>query len=523
MALGFSHRTDAPSASALGASPRLAQTLSASLADSRRAPPDPSRLRRYVLGVSLLGLSVLVAVGTFGLQAKVFASPVFWLFGLFMMVGELAPITIARGNDAEEITTSTTFSFALMMSLGTTAAVVATVGASAISDLVRKKPLWKVVFNVSQYCLVTAAAGFVYWALGGDARLGAADLVPFSVAAGLRFGLNNTFMGIGIALYEGGSIPGYLKRDLKFQAVTASMLLSMAPVVVVVSDRSLLFVPFFALPVAAVHIATKMSLENSQLVDQLRESLAGLRELNDLKDQFIAVVSHELRTPLTSVQGYVKTLLRPDVQWSEVDRRLFLETVDRQGDRLRQLIEQLLIVSRVEARAIPLSLSEISVEQIVRLAADELQGAQHLDRIRVEAAPHVPFVRSDEMKVQQILSNLLDNALKYSPPTSPVTVTLSPSKGAVLISVKDAGSGIPLSARDKIFDRFYQVDQSSTRTVGGLGLGLYICGELAKSIGARVWLERSDETGSTFCLWLPSADAQRQEGPSIELARAQGA
>lgn len=246
-----------------------------------------------------------------------------------------------------------------------------------------------------------------------------------------------------------------------------------------------------------------VSLDNARLVGRLRESLAHLTEMNRLKDDFVAAVSHELRTPLTSIQGYVKTLLRPDVDFSDEQRQSFLEAVDRQSSRLRSLIEDLLVVSRLEGQVLPPVSERAAIGDVVETVVTELGHRSEGRRVELDLAADLPVVETDAGKVHQIVSNLLENAFKYSPEGTPVEVEARREGDGVTVSVVDHGEGVPLEARDRIFDRFYQVDQSSTRPAGGTGLGLYICKRLAESLGARVWLERTGPTGSTFSLWLP--------------------
>lgn len=247
-----------------------------------------------------------------------------------------------------------------------------------------------------------------------------------------------------------------------------------------------------------------VSLENARLVDRLQQSLVHLTEMNQLKDDFVAAVSHELRTPLTSIQGYVKTLLRPGAEiLPEEQRRSFLEAVDRQGDRLRRLIEDLLVVSRLEAHEMTPSVATVEVEQVVGQVLNELREKAAGREVLVEIASPLPRLQTDEGKVLQIVSNLIDNAFKYSPPGAAVRVAADRDGEGIVIAVSDAGPGIPEELTEKVFDRFYQLDQTSTREVGGTGLGLYICRRLAEALGGRVWIERTGPAGSTFSLWVP--------------------
>ena len=294
----------------------------------------------------------------------------------------------------------------------------------------------------------------------------------------------------------------------------------MAPIVVVAIDRSPWLLPLFIGPVAALYWGARESVENHQLVARLEESLVHLRELNRLKDDFVAVVSHELRTPLTSIQGYVKTMIQLGDRLEPVQQRSFLEAADRQSDRLRRLIEQLLVVARLESHVEPLTLSDVSIASLTRPIVDELRSTAHGHTFDLRFDPASPVVRTDEAKVHQILSNLLENALKYSPPDTRFTVREEAQAGGVCVSVEDEGPGIPSDSQGRIFERFYQVDQSSTRTVGGTGLGLYICRKMAETVGARLWLERSDPSGSVFSLWFPfEPSISEEEDPLDDVPR----
>jgi signal transduction histidine kinase len=234
----------------------------------------------------------------------------------------------------------------------------------------------------------------------------------------------------------------------------------------------------------------------------LADSVDRLTELNRLKDDFVAMVSHELRTPLTSIKGYVKTLLRPEIEIEPDQQQSFLASIDGQTDRLCRLIDDLLVVSCLESgtdelHMLPVSLSDVAV-QVVNDLDDRATGrtiAIRMDKL--------PIVMTDASKVQQIISNLVENALKYTPAGSRVVVTGSVDVDGVVVSVEDDGRGIPRDFHERIFDRFVQVDTTSTREVGGAGLGLYICRRLARAIGGQLRLERSDEHGSVFTLRLP--------------------
>jgi protein-histidine pros-kinase len=246
-----------------------------------------------------------------------------------------------------------------------------------------------------------------------------------------------------------------------------------------------------------------------EALEREQEAAAQLRELDALKDEFLATVSHELRTPLTSIQGYIKTLLQLGGDLDPEQRETFLQAADRQGERLRRLIEQTLIVARLESHVEPIVVTEVSVSSLLSVIVQELEPVAHGHAFDVRVPPEVKPVRTDEGKVHQILSNLVENALKYSPPDTRVIVRADEGVGGILVAVEDEGPGIEADEQNRVFDRFYQVDQTATRKVGGTGLGLYICRKLAEEIGARLWLERSQPEGSVFCLFVPWTPPER--------------
>ena len=259
----------------------------------------------------------------------------------------------------------------------------------------------------------------------------------------------------------------------------------------------------------ANHVA--VALRNSLLLARLERALAHETEMSRMKDEFVATVSHELRSPITSVQGFVKTLLRQDVRFTPAEQREFLGAADRQAERLKGLIEDLLFASRIESLELPARVTEeIGLGNLLlRIIEDEakVEGQRRIDVVMSDDVPPIVGVEED---VYRIVRNLVDNALKYSPPEEPVTVSVHAEADGVVVRVRDRGPGIAPAERERIFDRFYQVDQSTTRRVGGVGMGLYICRRAAERLGGTVWLERSDSRGSVFALRLRIDDGVEQ-------------
>ncbi len=255
------------------------------------------------------------------------------------------------------------------------------------------------------------------------------------------------------------------------------------------------------------------ALQNARLLSRLRESLDELQEMNRLKDDFVGVVSHELRTPLTVIAGAVKTVRRAKVELPHGERDALLESAERASDRMRDLVEQLLAAARLEQATTERRRTVSSTAEIVR--GVEVDPRLGTGRIRFDVPEDLPPIEGDDAVVHRILGNLVDNALKYSAADRPVTIEARLEDDEVIVSVRDRGPGISSEARDSIFDRFYQGDSSTTRRVGGVGLGLYICRRFAEEIDARLWLESSDEHGSVFSLALKT---KRIESPVVTVS-----
>jgi signal transduction histidine kinase len=272
--------------------------------------------------------------------------------------------------------------------------------------------------------------------------------------------------------------------------------------------------------------ARTLSAQNTKLEEQA-ESLQGLlereqrtvselRELNRLKDDFVAVASHEVRTPLTSIIGYVKTLRRPEFADDRATREEFLAAIERQGDRLHRLVGNLLAAShleedRTEVAAAPISLQAVTDEVLAALGP-------RARRVRVFLPQESPLVVTDPNWLELILANLVDNALTFSPEGAPVDIGARRVGNDVEIWVSDRGIGIEAEHLDLIFDRFYQVDSSVTRRFGGVGLGLHLVHELAHSLGGTVGVLSAPGSGTTFTVSLPIGPSGNGDDPNPGLA-----
>jgi signal transduction histidine kinase len=245
-------------------------------------------------------------------------------------------------------------------------------------------------------------------------------------------------------------------------------------------------------------------LESARLRADQQGTVQRLRELDEMKSDFVAITSHELRTPLSGIRGFVDMLLRRGNELTPDQRDEYLGIVLTQADRLIRLVDDLLVVSRVEGGKLTLEPSELEVQPLLRQVTDALGEASA--RVVVEEGPHAPRrIVADPNRLVQVLTNLAHNAVKFSPPDATVTLRWRmPVEGTVAFDVIDHGAGIPDDDLGRIFERFHQRESSMTHTEG-FGLGLYITKLLTEAMGGWIDVSSSVGAGSTFTVTLPSA------------------
>jgi signal transduction histidine kinase/CHASE3 domain sensor protein len=227
-------------------------------------------------------------------------------------------------------------------------------------------------------------------------------------------------------------------------------------------------------------------------------------ELERLRAEFVATASHELRTPLSAVYGAARTLRRTDVELSPADQAAFLAIIESESERLAQIVNQILLAGQLEAGEVRLNVQELDLVGLTEsvLASAELRKPADIS-FKVTAAPGLPQIACDEGKLRQVLVNLVENAIKYSPDGGEIAIDLAARNGTAVIAVSDPGLGIPPAEHERIFDRFYRLDPNLARGVGGSGLGLYIVRELVERMHGRVLVESAERVGSTFTVELP--------------------
>jgi signal transduction histidine kinase len=238
-----------------------------------------------------------------------------------------------------------------------------------------------------------------------------------------------------------------------------------------------------------------------RLLEQEHASVAELRELNHMKGEFVAVVSHELRTPVTALIGYAKTLRQPEFADDPVMRKEFLERMERQGDRLLLLVENLLTTSNLESDQLKVSVGRVLFEDLVREAVEGL--ATEADRVFPDVPTDLPVMHTDRQLLGRVVTNVLDNALKYSPDGSPVELGARAQDDEITFWVRDHGIGISVEQQLRIFERFYQADSSTTRRFRGAGLGLSMVRDLLSHLGGSIEVESELGSGSTFTVKMP--------------------
>jgi signal transduction histidine kinase len=235
--------------------------------------------------------------------------------------------------------------------------------------------------------------------------------------------------------------------------------------------------------------------------------LTAERAIDRLKSDFVATVSHELRTPLAAIYGAALTLRRSDVRLGEPQRTGLLEVIATESDRLARIVNDILFASRIESGTMQTTIERCDVVELARTVVDA--AAQYVPpnvSLTLAAAPETPAAAADPDKVQQVIANLVDNAIKYSPHGGSVAVAIDHAdEGLVRVCVRDEGLGIPSGEHQRVFEKFYRLDPNLTLGVGGTGLGLYISRELVERMGGRIWIDPTPASGAAFVFELPIA------------------
>jgi len=231
------------------------------------------------------------------------------------------------------------------------------------------------------------------------------------------------------------------------------------------------------------------------------------RALEELKGEFVATISHELRTPLAAIYGSAQTLQRPDLELDAATRGRLLDVITAESERLTRIAGDILLANTLDSGRLRLETGRVDLGDLTKDVVDEMRAAfAERQDITISLTPvNGAQVSADPDKLRQVLINLIDNAVKYSPDGGRVEVEVEPRDSGIRVVVRDEGIGIPGNEQQRIFRKFYRVDPLLSRGVGGTGLGLYICRELVRRMQGRISVESREGAGSTFCVDLPVA------------------
>jgi signal transduction histidine kinase len=360
-------------------------------------------------------------------------------------------------------------------------------------ELGRRRPPMRVIYNSALYVCAALAAGSAAAAVGDEDMLA---LVVGALAAALAFyAVDIVLLAAVISRARWKPFIPSIRVYLYSTVVPFLIMASLTATLVVLWDRS----PYVAL----ILVGPLLTIAFYQR--WLHGALVRLREFDLLKDEFIAMISHELRTPLTSVYGAAVTLQKHEV--SDSVRDDLISIISTESSRLARLLDDVLWASRLDTGTEEIVIVPTDAEAIAREVNDAVQ-ARLPDGLTLELDVRrpLPQVSSDPDKLRQILLNLVENAIKYSPDGGRVDVVLQPVDGHLRFSVRDQGIGIPADERDRIFEKFHRLDPNLTRGVSGTGLGLYICRELVERMQGEIWVRSVEGRGSTFAFELPQAD-----------------
>jgi signal transduction histidine kinase len=501
--------------------------------------PRWSAIGGYVAAVTVAGGTILLVLGIHGgARALVLMPPIFWLLWLFMLVGELRYIVVPRSGNVEEITTTTCLCLALLLGWGLAPTALVLAASSIASDCLHRKALRKVLFNAAQYAIAVAAGGVVLLALGVRPPFQVEDLPAFFVAAAVYLVVNKTLVRIVVAMHREAPIDLRLWRGSSVEILPEAIQVAMAPLVLVIAERSFALALLLPLPMIGVHLAYRAAIdaeanrataeaavvaarvvaaEQARLAQAEQAVARRLQESERLKENLLASVSHELRTPLAGILGAVATLDQRGHLLSPEMSREFVAMAARQGKRLKELIEELLLAATLEQ--IPserLPAPPVDASLLAREACEAVRRADPTQVIVASLEGSLP-VRAAPGAVLQVLTNLLGNAAKHSPVAMAIRLEARRQGAHALIAIQDAGPGVPLAERERIFERFIRLEEGSARRGGGVGLGLYVARRLARVQGGdlRIAEPVGVDGGARFELLLPLA-AEPEPAPQLD-------
>jgi signal transduction histidine kinase len=250
---------------------------------------------------------------------------------------------------------------------------------------------------------------------------------------------------------------------------------------------------------------SKVNEELSKTNEELSQANEELKSLDRMKDDFLSNVSHEFKTPLTSIQGYSQLISDGTLGEVNEQQQKAVETVLRNSERLRRLVDSLLYLSRAQSGKLNYSFEKLDIKDILEHAVQDLalQAASKNIELITDIPSDIPQLDLDRDKMMDVFVNLIDNAVKFTPDGGKVTVSAHVSEGSMYLDVEDTGIGIPENKIPMLFQRFYQVDSSVKRRYGGTGLGLYICKKIVEDHKGDIYVNSEEGKGTTVHVRLP--------------------
>ncbi len=244
------------------------------------------------------------------------------------------------------------------------------------------------------------------------------------------------------------------------------------------------------------------AIENAQLFEEASR-IKALEELDRLRTELLASVSHELRTPLTAIKGLAETLVQPDIEWDKETEYDFLHTINRESDVLTRIVEDLMQMSQIEAGVMQIVKRRSSIDEVVSQLESKLAKITEDHQYEENIPDGLWDINVDEMRIGQVITNLVSNAVSYSKKGTKITLSAEALDSQIVVSVRDEGIGIPSKHISKVFDRFYRLESGVARRRGGTGLGLSICKGIVERHDGMIWVESKARRGSKFSFSLP--------------------
>jgi two-component system, OmpR family, sensor histidine kinase KdpD len=234
-----------------------------------------------------------------------------------------------------------------------------------------------------------------------------------------------------------------------------------------------------------------------------------LQRTDALRAALLSSISHDLRTPLASIKASASSLLQEDVQWSDEERRSFTLAIEREADRLNRLVANLLDMSRIEAGALKPEKEWYPIDELIHDVLGRMQPVLQNRIVQTHLPDDLPPVQLDYLQIDQVLTNLIENAVRYTPSDSPIEISVNVEGDQMVICVADRGLGIPATDLERVFDKFYRVLGRTAERTTGSGLGLAVCKGLVEAHGGRIWAENREGGGAIFRFTLPLGSKER--------------